>query len=113
MKISILNVELNDIIHGESLNHFIILIFLTDGCVMISVSFAKQLKTDNATDWNISLGHASGLSLLRSIRARNWNPIPYNRLKNIMKISFEESILTSFTNILWNKLHLLWISLPS
>ena len=49
---------------------------------MISVSFAKQLKTDSATDWNISLGHASGLSLLRSIRARNWNPIPYNCLKN-------------------------------
>ena len=55
---------------------------------MISVSFAKQLKTDNATDWNISLGHASGLSLLRSIRARNWNPIPYNYLKNTMNIDF-------------------------
>ena len=74
---------------------------------MISVSFAKQLKTDNATDWNISLGHASGLSLLRSIRARNWNPIPYNCLKNIMNIDFKGSFLAAFTDISWIKLHLL------
>ena len=60
-------------LHKKSLVH-------TDGWVIISDSFAKQLRTDNATDWNINLGQPSGLSLLRSIRARNWNPIPYKKM---------------------------------
>ena len=58
------------------------LITSTDGCVIISDSFAKQLSTDSATDWNINLGQPSGLSLLRSMRARNWNPIPCN-MRNV------------------------------
>jgi hypothetical protein len=43
---------------------------------MISSSPVKQLSTDKATDWNISFGQPSGLSLLRSMRARNEYPMP-------------------------------------
>ena len=53
---------------------------LTEGCVMISSSWAKQLKTDKATDWNINLGQPSGLSLLLNIRAKKEYPIPFIKL---------------------------------
>lgn len=51
----------------------------TEGCVMISSSLAKQLRTERATDWNMSRGQPSGLSLLLNIRAKNEYPIPCNK----------------------------------
>ena len=65
----------------------------TEGWVMISSSCEKQLKTLSATDWNMSFGHPSGLSLLRNIRAKKEYPIPCKeKNSNYLKVGHQVTL---------------------
>lgn len=75
----------------------------TEGWVMISSSPVKQLRTDSATDWNMSFGQSSGLSLLRSIRAKKLYPMPCKWHKQSQAFLITQTLQEGLTFMRYNR----------